>query len=93
MNVAKHRLGKMQNRNQCLKGCEGAPPYLEYIVGAQHLGVCLHIKGLHEFQCDQKAIFYLDTVAAGAEWGIRCWIVRAGNFSSSLSKNLVLTLG
>lgn len=83
-----------QKKNQVnLKGCEGAPPYLEYVVGAQHLWVCLHIKGLHEFQCDQEAIFYLDVVAAGAEWGIRCWIVGAGNFSSSLSKNLVLTLG
>lgn len=42
---------------------------LKDITGAQHSWVCLHIKGLHESQCDQEAIFYLDTVAAGAEQG------------------------
>lgn len=70
-----------------------ASPYLKDVIGAQHLWVCLHIKGLHEFQSDQEAIFYLDVVAAGAEWGIRCRIVRAGDFSSSFSKKMVLTQG
>lgn len=38
-----------------------------------------------------RKLFYLDTVAAGAE--TRCRIVRASDFSNPLSKNLTLTVG
>ena len=68
-------------------------PDLEGVVGAQSLGVHLHIKGLHKVQDDMESLLQVDAVGAVGEFGVWLRVFRAAELPRPGSEDLARTQG
>lgn len=69
-----------------LEQCQGPQGlYLEGVVGALGLGVCLHLEGLHKVQGDSEPLLQVDAVGATGELGVWLWEGRAAELSGAVA--------
>lgn len=68
-------------------------PDLEGVVGAQSLGVHLHVKGLHKVQDDMESLLQVDAVGAVGEFGVWLRVFGAAELPRPGSEDLARTQG